>query len=220
MCGTGKPDIVALHDYINRDYSKLCRWANIISGQAIATNATKLAFTVHQPIGVVGQIMPWNFQLAMTAWKLGPALARANTVVLKPAEQTTLGALYLASLISKSGFTTSMVNVLNMLESEAGVVIVGHSDIDKVTFTGSTTTGRGDENGFFNTHGYYNGYEGKISSDIFDDADWKQAAAKLAHSDIIHNQGQVDTSRYVPHSTAQRHPRQIRLVFQGGVYTD
>ena len=111
-------------------------------GFTISTDPTKFAYTLRQPIGVVGQIIPWNYPLAVAAGKLGPALACGNTVVLKAAEQTPLSILYLATLIKEAGFPPGVVNILNGLGAEAGAAIVSHPDIDKISFTGSTATGR------------------------------------------------------------------------------
>src|SRR5581483_2339322 len=98
-------------------------------------------YTRHEPIGVVGQIIPWNFPLLMIAWKLGPALATGNTVVLKPAEQTPLTALRVGELILEAGFPPGVVNILPGFGPTAGAAIANHMDIDKVAFTGSTEVG-------------------------------------------------------------------------------
>jgi phenylacetaldehyde dehydrogenase len=101
-----------------------------------------LNYTVHEPIGVVGAIVPWNFPMSMAAWKLAPALAMGNTVVLKPAEQTSLSTLRLAELIEQAGFPPGVVNVVTGLGSVAGAAIAAHPGVDKVAFTGSTAVGR------------------------------------------------------------------------------
>jgi phenylacetaldehyde dehydrogenase len=93
-------------------------------------------------VGVVGQIIPWNFPLLMAAWKLGPALATGNTVVLKPAEQTPLTALRLAGLIAEAGVPDGVVNVVSGFGETAGAALAAHDDVDKVAFTGSTEVGR------------------------------------------------------------------------------
>ncbi len=101
-----------------------------------------LNYTVHEPVGVVGAIVPWNFPMSMACWKLAPALATGNTVVLKPAEETSLSTLRLAELIQEAGFPDGVVNVVTGTGPDAGAAIAGHPGIDKVAFTGSTDVGR------------------------------------------------------------------------------
>ncbi|KAJ5539710.1 hypothetical protein N7513_008042 [Penicillium frequentans] len=117
-------------------------WADKIYGQTIDTDPNSLTYTRHEPIGVCGQIIPWNFPLLMFAWKIGPALATGNTIVLKTAEQTPLSALYVAGLIKEAGFPAGVVNVISGFGRTAGAAIAAHMDIDKVAFTGSTLVGR------------------------------------------------------------------------------
>ncbi|RAP74765.1 aldehyde dehydrogenase family protein [Paenibacillus montanisoli] len=117
-------------------------WATKIVGQTIPVQGNYLNYTRHEPIGVVGQIIPWNFSLLMCAWKLGAALATGCTVVLKPAEQTPLSALYLAELIQQAGFPDGVVNIVSGYGETAGQAIVNHPQIDKVAFTGSTEVGK------------------------------------------------------------------------------
>ena len=93
-------------------------------------------------IGVVAQIIPWNFPLLMWAWKIGPAVACGNTVVLKSAEQTPLGALYVCNLVKEAGFPPGVINVLSGFGKIAGAALSAHMDVDKVAFTGSTVVGR------------------------------------------------------------------------------
>jgi phenylacetaldehyde dehydrogenase len=100
------------------------------------------AYTVREPIGVAGQIIPWNFPLLMATWKLGPALATGNTVVLKPAEQTPLGALRLGELIIEAGFPNGVVNIVPGFGETAGAALAAHPAVDKIAFTGSTEVGR------------------------------------------------------------------------------
>ncbi|XP_014270941.1 aldehyde dehydrogenase, mitochondrial [Halyomorpha halys] len=116
-------------------------WADKNHGKTIPTDGNFLCFTRHEPVGVCGQIIPWNFPLAMWAWKIAPALATGNTVVLKPAEQTPLTALYTAELIREAGFPPGVVNIVPGF-GDAGAAIVEHPDVDKVAFTGSTEVGR------------------------------------------------------------------------------
>ncbi len=125
----GKPYSVALNEDLAEVIATLryyAGWADKIHGQTIPTTTHKFAYTVRQPIGVCGQIIPWNYPLAMAAWKLGPALACGNTVVLKPAEQTPISILYFASLIPKAGFPPGVVNIINGYGREAGAALVSH----------------------------------------------------------------------------------------------
>lgn len=123
-------------------------WATKIEGNTIpisvpyAPGAQFFAYTVREPIGVVGQIIPWNFPLLMAAWKLGPALAAGCTVVLKPAEQTPMSALLLGRLICEAGFPDGVVNIVTGFGETAGAALASHSGIDKVAFTGSTEVGK------------------------------------------------------------------------------
>jgi aldehyde dehydrogenase (NAD+) len=117
-------------------------WADKIYGQTIDTDPDSLTYTRHEPVGVCGQIIPWNFPLLMFAWKIGPALATGNTVVLKTAEQTPLSALYMAKLIKEVGFPAGVVNIVSGFGRTAGVALASHMDVDKVAFTGSTLVGR------------------------------------------------------------------------------
>jgi len=123
-------------------------WATKIEGSTIPLSvpytpgARYHAYTVREPIGVVGQIIPWNFPLLMAAWKLGPALASGCTVVLKPAEQTPLSALLLGELIIEAGFPAGVVNIVTGFGETAGAALAAHPDVDKIAFTGSTEVGR------------------------------------------------------------------------------
>jgi len=123
-------------------------WATKIEGSTIPLSvpytpgAQYLAYTVREPVGVVGQIIPWNFPLLMAAWKLGPALATGNTVVLKPAEQTPLSALRLGELMCEAGFPDGVVNVVTGFGETAGAALAAHPEVDKIAFTGSTEVGR------------------------------------------------------------------------------
>jgi phenylacetaldehyde dehydrogenase len=119
-------------------------WATKVEGNTIPISAggKYLAYTLREPIGVVGQIIPWNFPLLMAAWKLGPALATGCTVVLKPAEQTPLSALRLGELVMEAGFPDGVVNVVPGYGETAGAALAAHPDVDKVAFTGSTEVGK------------------------------------------------------------------------------
>jgi phenylacetaldehyde dehydrogenase len=122
-------------------------WATKIEGNTIPISsgggkAQYLAYTVREPIGVVGQIIPWNFPLLMAAWKLGPALATGCTVVLKPAEQTPLTAILLGELIQEAGIPDGVVNIVPGYGETAGAALAAHPEVDKVAFTGSTEVGK------------------------------------------------------------------------------
>jgi len=117
-------------------------FADKVYGQTIPLDGPFLSYTRHEALGVVGQIVPWNFPLLMATWKLAPALAMGNVVVLKPAEQTPLSALYLASLFREAGFPAGVVNVVTGFGPTAGAAIVAHPLVSKIAFTGSTEVGR------------------------------------------------------------------------------
>ncbi len=121
-------------------------WATKIEGNTIPLTLAEpskfLAYTVREPVGVVGQIIPWNFPLLMAAWKLGPALAAGCTIVLKPAEQTPLSALRLGELIQEAGFPDGVVNIVPGYGETAGAALAAHPDVDKIAFTGSTEVGK------------------------------------------------------------------------------
>jgi phenylacetaldehyde dehydrogenase len=123
-------------------------WSTKIEGTTIPISvpytpgAKYLAYTLREPVGVVGQIIPWNFPLLMAAWKLGPALATGCTVVLKPAEQTPLSCLRLGELIQEAGIPDGVVNIVPGYGETAGAALAAHPDVDKVAFTGSTEVGK------------------------------------------------------------------------------
>ena len=121
-------------------------WATKIEGNTIPISAgggqKYLAYTVREPVGVAGQIIPWNFPLLMAAWKLGPALATGCTVILKPAEQTPLSALRLGELIQEAGIPDGVVNIVPGYGETAGAALAAHPDVDKIAFTGSTEVGK------------------------------------------------------------------------------
>jgi phenylacetaldehyde dehydrogenase len=133
----------------SRDYFRyMAGWATKIEGSTIDVSVHApeggrvSAYTRREPVGVVGQIIPWNFPLAMAAWKLGPALAAGCTVILKPAEQTPLTALRLGELIAEAGFPPGVVNILTGYGETTGAALVRHPGIDKIAFTGSTEVGK------------------------------------------------------------------------------
>ena len=147
----GKPYAVALGADVPLAadlFHYMAGWATKIEGNSINISVPYMpganfhSYTLREPVGVVGQIIPWNFPLLMAAWKLGPALAAGNTVILKPAEQTPLTALRLAGLIAEAGMPDGVVNVIPGYGETAGAALAAHGDVDKVAFTGSTEVGK------------------------------------------------------------------------------
>jgi phenylacetaldehyde dehydrogenase len=171
-------------------------WATKIGGRTIDISRPGPwhAYTIRQPVGVVGQIVPWNFPLIMTSWKIGPALAAGNTVVLKPAEQTPLTALVLGKLALDAGFPPGVLNVVNGTGLDAGAPLSSHPDVDKVAFTGSTATGKaivGAALGNMKRVSLELG--GKSPNVVFADADLDEAIEGSAFG-IFVNQGEVCTA--------------------------
>jgi phenylacetaldehyde dehydrogenase len=168
-------------------------WATKIEGNTIPLSIPKakfLAYTVREPVGVVGQIIPWNFPLLMAAWKLGPALATGCTIVLKPAEQTPLTALRLGELIQEAGIPDGVVNIVPGYGETAGAALAAHPDVDKVAFTGSTEVGKLIlQAAAGNLKKVSLELGGKSPNVIFDDADL-DAAIPGAASAIFFNHGQ------------------------------
>jgi phenylacetaldehyde dehydrogenase len=169
-------------------------WSTKIEGNTINLGLAKQgkfhAYTVREPVGVVGQIIPWNFPLLMAAWKLAPALATGCTIVLKPAEQTPLTALRLGELIQEAGFPDGVVNIVPGYGETAGAALAAHPDVDKVAFTGSTEVGK------LILHAAAGNLKkvslelgGKSPNIILDDADVKTAIPGAA-SAIFFNHGQ------------------------------
>lgn len=119
-------------------------WATKIAGQTLQVSrpGETFAYTLREPVGVTALIIPWNFPLVMAAWKLAPALAAGCTVVLKPAEETSLSALYLARIITQMGLPPGVVNVVTGVGHRVGAALAAHPGVDKVAFTGSTEVGR------------------------------------------------------------------------------
>ncbi len=141
----GKPLSVARAADLNlviKCYRYYAGWADKIHGKTIPIEGPYFCYTRHEPVGVVGQIIPWNFPALMQAWKWGPALAAGCTVVMKPAEQTPLSALRIAELALEAGYPPGVINVLPGYGPTAGAAIASHMDIDKVAFTGSGEVGK------------------------------------------------------------------------------
>ncbi len=142
----GKPYQIALEDDVDgtvQHFRYYAGWATKIFGKTTQISPDYVTYTLHEPVGVVGQIIPWNFPLAMAGWKLGSALAVGCTVVIKPASETPLSLLYVAELFKEAGFPDGVVNVVPGAGSVAGEAIITHEDVDKVAFTGSTAVGQG-----------------------------------------------------------------------------
>src|SRR3954452_14258230 len=166
-------------------------WATKIEGETIPVPGKMFNYTLREPIGVCGQIIPWNFPLLMAAWKLAPALAAGNTVVLKPAEQTPVTALELAKLIQEAGFPEGVVNVVPGFGETAGAALASHQGIDKIAFTGSTEIGKVIARAAAdNLTRVSLELGGKAPNIIFADADLDQAV-NGAMMGIFFNQGQV-----------------------------
>src|ERR1700675_2196110 len=172
-------------------YRYYAGWADKIQGKTIPVNGNYFCYTRHEPVGVVGQIIPWNFPLLMQAWKLGPALATGCTVVLKPAEQTPLTALRVGELLLEAGFPPGVVNLLPGYGPTAGAAIARHMDVDKVAFTGSTEFGRliMQAAGASNLKRLTLELGGKSPNIVFADADMDQAI-EGSHQALFFNQGQ------------------------------
>ncbi|XP_069028150.1 aldehyde dehydrogenase, mitochondrial-like [Embiotoca jacksoni] len=166
-------------------------WADKWEGKTIPIDGDFFCYTRHEPVGVCGQIIPWNFPLLMQAWKLGPALATGNTVVMKVAEQTPLTALYVASLIKEVGFPEGVVNILPGMGPSAGAAIAGHMDVDKVAFTGSTEVGHliQQASGSSNLKKVTLELGGKSPNIILSDANMEDAVEQ-SHFALFFNQGQ------------------------------
>ncbi|XP_058851188.1 retinal dehydrogenase 2-like [Acipenser ruthenus] len=170
-------------------------WADKIHGMTIPVDGDYFTFTKHEPIGVCGQIIPWNFPLLMMAWKIAPALCCGNTVVIKPAEQTPLSSLYMGALIKEAGFPPGVVNILPGYGPTAGAAIAFHMGIDKVAFTGSTEVGKliQEAAGRSNLKRVTLELGGKSPNIIFADADLDYAVEQ-AHQGVFFNQGQCCTA--------------------------
>ena len=190
----GKPIAESLYGNLPgtvESYRYYAGWADKIQGKTIPVDGSYACFTRHEPVGVCGQIIPWNAPLWMQAWKLAPALCAGNTVVLKPAEQTPLTALYVASLITEAGFPPGVVNVVPGYGPTAGAALTSHPDVDKVAFTGSTEVGRIilGAAGASNLKRVTLELGGKSPVIVFDDANLEQAV-KDCHFGLFRNMGQ------------------------------
>ncbi len=165
--------------------------ADKLQGSVVPVERGFLNYVVREPVGVVGQIVPWNFPLMFTSWKMGPALAAGNTVVLKPAELTPLSSLRVAELMAEVGFPPGVVNIVPGFGPRAGAQLAEHRRVDKIAFTGSTAVGRRIvEASAGNLKRVQLELGGKGANVVFDDADLAAAVDGSAYA-IFHNQGQA-----------------------------
>jgi aldehyde dehydrogenase (NAD+) len=190
----GKPKHVALAADLPLTiacYRYYAGWSDKIQGKTIPVQGDYFCYTRHEPVGVVGQIIPWNFPLLMQAWKLGPALAAGNTVVLKVAEQTPLTALRVGELLLEAGFPEGVINILPGYGPTAGAALARHMDVDKIAFTGSTEVGHLIMKAAAETNLKRVTLElgGKSPNIVFADADMDQAI-EGSHFALFFNQGQ------------------------------
>ncbi|KAH7145518.1 aldehyde dehydrogenase domain-containing protein [Dactylonectria estremocensis] len=194
---SGKPYQVCLEGDIQEVVSVLryyAGYADKVHGQVIETEKNQHVFTTREPIGVCGQIIPWNYPLSMAAWKLGPAVAAGNCVVIKAAEQTPLSILYLATLVKEAGYPKGVINIINGYGKDAGAALASHMDVDKIAFTGSTETGRQIMKlASVNLKSITLETGGKSPLVVFEDADLDKAVY-WGHIGIMSNAGQVCTA--------------------------
>src|SRR5688572_32520663 len=190
----GKPIKESLYvdpPQVVENFEYFAGWCTKIEGETIPVPGRMFNYTLREPIGVCGQIIPWNFPLLMAAWKLAPALAAGNTVVLKPAEQTPVGAMELARLIQEAGFPEGVVNIVPGYGETAGASLAAHPGIDKIAFTGSTEVGKLIARAAAeNLTKVSLELGGKAPNIVFADADMDQAVSG-AMMGIFFNQGQV-----------------------------
>jgi acyl-CoA reductase-like NAD-dependent aldehyde dehydrogenase len=165
--------------------------ADKFRGSVVPVEAGFLNYVLREPVGVVGQIVPWNFPLMFTSWKMGPALAAGNTVVMKPAELTPLSTLRVAELAKQVGFPKGVMNIVPGYGNVAGQYLAEHPDVDKIAFTGSTAVGRKIvQASAGNLKRVQLELGGKGANIVFDDANLKAAINGSAFA-IFHNQGQA-----------------------------
>jgi aldehyde dehydrogenase (NAD+) len=180
-------------------------WTTKLQGDTLPVRGNYLNYTLREPVGVVGAIIPWNFPLLMAVWKVAPALACGNTVVLKPAEQTPLTALELAAIAAEAGVPAGVLNVVTGYGETAGAALVSHVDVDKIAFTGSTAVGRQImRQAAASLKKVSLELGGKSPNIVLADADL-DAAARGAFSAIFYNTGQCCTagSRLIVHESAR-----------------
>jgi len=206
-------------------------WSDKIQGKTISVDGPHFVYTKHEPVGIVGQIIPWNFPILMMAWKLGPALTAGNVVVLKPAEQTPLTALRIGELIVEAGDPPGVVNIITGFGPTAGAAISNHMDIDKVAFTGSTEVGRiiQQASGKSNLKRVTLELGGKSPFIVFNDANLDEAV-EIAHEALFFNMGQCCNAgsrlfvqegvydEFVKRATARAQKRVVGNAFDEGVH--
>ncbi|ENJ9207579.1 aldehyde dehydrogenase PuuC [Klebsiella oxytoca] len=193
---TGKPIPHSLRDDIP-GAARAIRWyaeaIDKVYGEVAPTGGNELAMIVREPIGVIAAVVPWNFPLLLACWKLGPALASGNSVVLKPSEKSPLSALRLAGLAKEAGLPDGVFNVVSGFGHEAGQALARHPDVEVITFTGSTRTGKQllKDAGDSNMKRVWLEAGGKSANIVFADCPDLQKAVNATAGGIFYNQGQV-----------------------------
>jgi betaine-aldehyde dehydrogenase len=190
---SGKPIVEAEYDIadVATCFEYYAGLANKVLGHVNPVPANALSFTLREPVGVAGQIIPWNYPLLMASWKLAPALAAGCTCILKPAEQTPLTALEIAGYFEEVGFPPGVVNIVNGLGETAGAALVAHPGVDKIAFTGSAAVGKIIVKSAADTLKRVTlELGGKSPNIFFPDADW-EAAVDGALFGVFINQGEV-----------------------------
>lgn len=193
---TGKPIRHSLRDDIPGS-ARAIRWyaeaIDKVYGEVATTGVNELALIVREPVGVIAAVVPWNFPLLLACWKLGPALAAGNSVILKPSEKSPLSAIRLAALAKEAGLPDGVFNVVTGFGHEAGQALAQHPDVDVITFTGSTRTGKQllKDAGDSNMKRVWLEAGGKSANIVFADCPDLQKAAATTAAGIFYNQGQV-----------------------------
>ena len=193
---TGKPIRHSLRDDVP-GAARAIRWyaeaIDKVYGEVAPTSGNELAMIVREPIGVIAAVVPWNFPLLLACWKLGPALASGNSVVLKPSEKSPLTALRLAGLAKQAGLPDGVFNVVSGFGHEAGQALALHPDVEVITFTGSTRTGKQllKDAGDSNMKRVWLEAGGKSANIVFADCPDLQKAVNATAGGIFYNQGQV-----------------------------
>ncbi|EOX6952809.1 aldehyde dehydrogenase PuuC [Klebsiella michiganensis] len=193
---TGKPIRHSLRDDVP-GAARAIRWyaeaIDKVYGEVAPTGGNELAMIVREPIGVIAAVVPWNFPLLLACWKLGPALASGNSVVLKPSEKSPLTALRLAGLAKQAGLPDGVFNVVSGFGQEAGQALAQHHDVEVITFTGSTRTGKQllKDAGDSNMKRVWLEAGGKSANIVFADCPDLQKAVNATAGGIFYNQGQV-----------------------------
>ena len=193
---TGKPIRHSLRDDVPGAARSIRWYAEAIDkvyGEVAPTGGNELAMIVREPIGVIAAVVPWNFPLLLACWKLGPALASGNSVVLKPSEKSPLTALRLAGLAKQAGLPDGVFNVVSGFGHEAGQALAQHHDVEVITFTGSTRTGKQllKDAGDSNMKRVWLEAGGKSANIVFADCPDLQKAVNATAGGIFYNQGQV-----------------------------